>query len=77
VDITLRQVVDERQKVTALVLVAGGQPDRQRQAAGVYSEVKTASRLAQECAADLLAPFLASTKEASTITRDQSILPVS
>lgn len=69
--------IDERQEMAALVLVTGGQPDRKRQAASVYSEVKTASRLAQECAADLLAPFLASTSEASTITRDQSILPAS
>ena len=44
----------------------------QRRAARVCGQVVAAARPAQERARDLLAPFFASTSEASTITRDQS-----
>lgn len=56
----------------ALVLVAGCESQLQGQAVGVYGEVKAAASAAPECARDLLAPFFASTNDASTITRDQS-----
>ena len=58
-----------------LVLVASRKPQRERQTAGVYRQLVAASGPAQERARDLLAPFFASTSEASTITRDQSSLP--
>jgi len=54
------------------VLVAGREPHFERRPAGVYGEVVAAAGPAQERARDLLAPFFASTSEASTITRDQS-----
>src|SRR5438445_8872094 len=57
-----------------LVLVAGRESHRQRRAACVYGQVVTAAGPAAERARDLLAPFFASTSEASTITRDQSSL---
>lgn len=66
------ELVEQRQQVALLVFVAGRQSDLEREPAPVYCEVKTASRLAAECARDLRAPFFASTVEASTITRDQS-----
>src|SRR5438309_12022698 len=55
-----------------LVLVAGRESHRQRRAACVYGQVEAAAGAAAERARDLLAPFFASTSEASTITRDQS-----
>jgi len=57
-----------------LVLIAGGESDRERAAVGVYGQVIAAPWFAQERARDLLAPFFAWTSEASTITRDQSSL---
>ena len=48
------------------------EPQLQRCPVRVYGEVVAAAGPAQERARDLLAPFLASTSEASTITRDQS-----
>jgi len=59
--------------VALLVLVAGRQPDRQRRAGRVDRQVETAAGAAAEAARDLGAPLLASTSEASTIARDQSI----
>ncbi len=60
--------------MSTLVFVAGREPDRQRCTVGVYGQVRAAPWPAQERARDLLAPFFASTSEASTITRDQSSL---
>jgi hypothetical protein len=74
--LTLEQLVGQRQQLVALVDVAGRQPDRERQPVGVYGQVIAAPWAAQERARDLLAPFFASTNDASTITRDQSSLPV-
>jgi len=65
------QLIDERQQMPLLVFVAGGKTHDKRCAVGVYGEVETAARAAAERARDLLAPFFASTSEASTITRDQ------
>ena len=48
------------------VLVAGCQSQRQRRSVGVYGQVVAAAGAAQERARDLLAPFLASTSDAST-----------
>ncbi len=75
----LEQRVDQRQQVSLLVFVAGGEPHLEREAVGVYGQVIAASWPAQERARDLLAPFFASTSDASTITRDQSslLLPTS
>lgn len=67
--------VEQRQEVSLLVFVAGGEADRERCAVGVYGQVVAAAWFAQERAGDLLAPFFASTIDASTITRDQSSLP--
>src|SRR5206468_1784864 len=67
-----RQRVEQGQQVPALVLVAGREPDLERRPAGVYCEVVAAARPAPLGARDLVAPFFASTSEASTITRDQS-----
>jgi hypothetical protein len=67
------QVIDERQQVALLVLVAGGQPDRQRRAGSVDDQVETAAWPAADRARDLPAPLLASTNDASTIARDHSI----
>lgn len=69
--------IEERDQVAALVLVAGGEANLERVAVSVDREVVAASRPAQERARDLLAPFFASTSEASTITRDQSSLSAS
>jgi hypothetical protein len=59
----------------ALVLVPGPDPDRERDAGGVDDQVETAARAASQRAADRAAPFFASTTDASTIARDQSISP--
>jgi len=74
-EFALEQVVCQGEQLLALVDVAGRQPDRERQPVSVYGQVIAAPGAAQERARDLLAPFFASTKEASTITRDQSSLP--
>ena len=73
-DPLLEQPVDKRDQVPLLVLVAGSEPDRERRALGVYGEVVAAAGPAAERARDRFAPFFASTREASTITRDQSSL---
>ena len=73
-ELALEQLVDQRQQVVALVVVAGREPDREREPVGVYGQVIAAPWPAQERARDLLAPFFASTNDASTITRDQSSL---
>ena len=71
---TLEQPVDQRQQVLAFVFVARGEADLEREPVGVYGQVIAGSCPAQERARDLLAPFFASTSDASTITRDQSSL---
>jgi hypothetical protein len=70
--------VDERQQVRAFVFVAGADPDLQRPALGVYDEVILAGRKASVDRArpDQVAPFFASTVDASTTTRDQSSRPL-
>ena len=70
--------VDERQQMRAFVFVAGADPDVQRPALGVYDEVILAGRKASVDRArpDQVAPFFASTVEASTTTRDQSSRPL-
>jgi hypothetical protein len=73
-DAAAQERVQEREQVPALVLVACGEAYLERCAAGVYGQVVAAPGPAQERARDLLAPFFASTSEASTITRDQSSL---
>lgn len=73
-DTALAERVEQGQQMPSLVLVAGRQPDLQRCAVRVYGQVVAAAGPAQERARDLRAPFFASTKEASTITRDQSSL---
>jgi len=72
-----RQGIDQGQQVAALVLVAGREPHLERRPARVYGEVVAATRPAPLRAPDLVAPFFASTSEASTITRDQSSLSAS
>jgi hypothetical protein len=74
-ELALKQLVGQRQQFVALVDVASRQPDRERQPVGIYGQVIAAPWAAQERARDLLAPFFASTNDASTITRDQSSLP--
>src|SRR5437667_12853073 len=71
------EVVDQRQQLPALVLVAGPEPHLQRPAGGVDGEVVLAGRKAavDRARPDQVAPFFASTSEASTTTRDQSIPP--
>ena len=69
-----RERVNQRQQVASLVFVAGSEPHLKRCALRVYGEVVATSGTAAERARDLLAPFLASTSDASTITRDQSSL---
>jgi hypothetical protein len=71
----LEELVDERQQMPPLVLVARPDPNREGRAGRVYRKVEAAPRAAAERAADLLAPFFASTSEASTIARDQSANP--
>jgi hypothetical protein len=71
------QLVDQRQQMRTLVLVAGRDPDGKRCPVGVYSEVVAATGAAAQRARDLRAPFFASTSEASTLTRDQSSRPLS
>jgi hypothetical protein len=70
--------VDQRQQMRAFVFVARAEPDLQRQALGVYGEVILAGRKASVDRArpDQVAPFFASTVEASTTTRDQSRRPL-
>jgi hypothetical protein len=77
VDPLLGERVDEREQVPLLVLVAGRQTHRERRPVRVYDQVVAAAGRAAERARDLLAPFFASTSEASTITRDQSSLSAS
>ena len=67
--------VEQRQRVAPLVFAAARQPDRERLPESFYGQVVAATRLSEEGARDLLAPFFASTVEASTITRDQSSFP--
>jgi hypothetical protein len=67
-----KQLVDERQQVSTLVFVSAGEPRDQGRAVCVYGQVDTAAGAAPDRARDLLAPFFASTSDASTITRDQS-----
>ena len=69
--------VDQRQQVGALVFVAGAEPDLQRPTVGVYGKVVLAGRKAavDRARPDQIAPFFASTIEASTTTRDQSSRP--
>jgi len=74
VDAARGERIEEWQQVPLLVLVAGREPDLEWRPGGVYDEVVAAAGPAQERARDLLAPFFASTNEASTITRDQSSL---
>jgi hypothetical protein len=74
-DLTFEQFVGQGQQLVAFIDIAGRQPDRERQPVGVYGQVIAAPWAAQERARDLLAPFFASTNDASTITRDQSSLP--
>src|SRR3954464_12033267 len=66
------QGVEQRQEMLAFVLVSGPQANRERQPGRVYDEMETTAGAAAERARDLLAPFFASTSEASTITRDHS-----
>jgi hypothetical protein len=70
-----KQRIEKRQQVRTLVLVAGPDPDRERDPARVDDQVETAARAAPERAADLATPFLLSTSDASAIARDQSTLP--
>jgi hypothetical protein len=74
-DLAVGELVEQWQEVALLAFVARGEADGERGAVGVYCEVEAAAWFSQECARDLLAPFFASTSEASTITRDQSSLP--
>ena len=60
------------EEMALLVLVAGREPYLERRAVRVDGQVVAAAGETAERARDLLAPFFASTKEASTITRDQS-----
>ena len=71
------QFVDQWQQMRALVLVAWPQADCQGPPEGVYREVILgAGKPAVDGAwTDQVAPFLASTIEASTTTRCQSSLP--
>jgi hypothetical protein len=71
----IQQLIDERQQMGALVLVAWADPDRKRGAPGINDYMETASWAAAEGARDLAAPFFASASEASTITRDESVKP--
>ena len=71
-DLAFEQRVDQRQQMLLLVLVSGRKPHLERRPVGVYGQVIAAPWPAQERARDLLAPFFASTIDASTITRDQS-----
>jgi hypothetical protein len=74
-DTAAAQLVDQRQQMRPLVLVAGRDPDSERGTVSVYGEVVAATGAATERARDLLAPLFASTNDASTITRDQSSPP--
>src|SRR5579884_2310181 len=74
-DPTLQQRVKQRQQLPALVLVARADPHRKRRPGRVDDQVETAARAAAERAADRAAPFFASTSDASTIARDQSLNP--
>ena len=76
-DTALGECVQQRQQVSLFVLVAGREAQRQRRPVRVYGEVVAAAGPALERARDLVAPFFASTSEASTITRDQSSLSAS
>jgi len=69
------KLINKRQQLPPLVLVAGADPDRKRRPAGLDDQVETAARAAAERAADLAAPFFVSTSEASAIARDQSTNP--
>jgi hypothetical protein len=71
--VAFEELVEQRQQVPLLVLVAGRQADRQGRAAPVDDQVKAASRTAADGARDLAAPFFASTVEASTSARCQAI----
>jgi hypothetical protein len=67
------QLVDERKQVPPLVLAAARHPHGERGVVGVDGYVEAAAGAAPEGARDLRAPLFASTNEASTIARDQSI----
>jgi len=70
--LTLSELIQERQQVAPFVLVPGRDSGLERQPAAVYQEVDLGPGLAAQRARDLLAPFFASTSDASAITRDQS-----
>jgi hypothetical protein len=72
VDAATSEGIHEREQMAPLVLVAGRKSDLERSTVTLYGKVEAASRPAEKRARDLLAPFFASTREASTITRDQS-----
>lgn len=69
--------VDQRQQMCALVFVAGADAYLERPAVGVYDKVILTGRKAAVDRAwpDQIAPFFASTIDASTTTRDQSSRP--
>jgi hypothetical protein len=73
-DADFGELVEQWQQVAPLVLVSGPEQDLERDPARLDYDVEAAAGRAPERARDLLAPFLASTSEASTITRDQSSL---
>lgn len=70
------ECVDEWEQVRALVLVPGAEPDLERPAVRLDCEVVFAGWEAavDRAGPDQVAPFFASTSEASTTTRDQSSL---
>ena len=71
------QLVEERERVCALVFVAGPEPDPDRPAVCFDGEVVLARGAAPvyRAGAGELTPFFASISEASITTRDQSSLP--
>jgi hypothetical protein len=74
-DPTREQRVEQRQQMGPLVLVAGPDPDREGDVVRVDDQMETAARAASQRATDRVAPFFASTTDASTIARDQSTSP--
>lgn len=74
-DLSLQQPIQKRQQMRAFVLIPRPDPDPERDPARIDDQVETAARAAAERAADLAAPFFVSTNDASTIARDQSLIP--
>jgi hypothetical protein len=74
-DLTREQLVEQRQQMPPLILVAGADPDRERDPGRVDDQVEAATGAAAERAADRAAPFFVSTNDASAIARDQSTIP--